>query len=245
MKAILTGHSRGLGAAIASELLAAGIPLLALARHENTELAARYPGLIEQVCLDLADPAALAGWLAGDVLERFISDAGEILLINNAGMLGPVAPAGRQNADEIIRAVNLNVTGPLLLANALAGRHDGGLRILHVSSGAARDAYPGWSIYGATKAALDHHARAVAQDRQPGLKICSLAPGVIDTDMQAEIRHASPEQFPLLERFRALKQDGLLASPQEVAAKLVSYLLGDDYGQQPVADLRTLDSARA
>ena len=243
MKAILTGHSRGLGAAIADELLTTGIPVLALARHGNAELAARHPDLLTQIALDLGDPAALAGWLAGGEAGHFLGDVEEVLLINNAGTLGPVAPAGRQPADAIVHAVNLNVTGPLLLANALAGR-PGALRILHISSGAARDAYPGWSIYGATKAALDHHARAVAQEGRPGLRICSLAPGVVDTDMQAEIRQATAEQFPLLERFRALKRDGLLASPAAVAAKLVAYLRGDDFGRLPVADLRTLDSAR-
>lgn len=239
MKAILTGHSRGLGAAIADELLAAGIPVLALARHGNAELAARHPELLREVALDLADPAAVVAWLAGSALQDFLGETGEVLLINNAGTLGPVAPAGRQEAAAIARAVSLNVSAPLLLANALAAR-PGALRILHVSSGAARDAYPGWSIYGATKAALDHHARAVAQEGRPGLRICSLAPGVVDTDMQAEIRKLGPDQFPLLERFQALKRDGLLASPAAVAARLVAYLRDDDFGRQPVADLRKL-----
>jgi NAD(P)-dependent dehydrogenase (short-subunit alcohol dehydrogenase family) len=243
MKAILTGHSRGLGAAIADALLAAGIPVLALARHGNAELAARHPDLLTEIALDLGDPSALASWLASGALDQFLGDTSDVLLINNAGTLGPVAPAGRQQAEAIIHAVSLNVTGPLLLANALAAR-PGALRILHVSSGAARDAYPGWSIYGATKAALDHHARAVAQERRPDLRICSLAPGVVDTEMQAEVRQATPEQFPLVERFRALKRDGLLAAPAAVAAKLVAYLRSDDFGRQPVADLRTLDSSR-
>ncbi|MGE5651882.1 MAG: SDR family NAD(P)-dependent oxidoreductase, partial [Bacillota bacterium] len=98
--------------------------------------------------------------------------------------------------------------------------------------------YPGWSVYCATKAALDHHARAVVLDKNDALRICSLAPGVIDTGMQAEIRASSLEQFPLRERFDALKRDGALTAPDDGAARLVDYLLSDSFGRDPVADLR-------
>lgn len=111
-------------------------------------------------------------------------------------------------------------------------------RILHVSSGAARNAYPGWSVYCATKAALDHHARATVLDAAPGLRICSLAPGVIDTDMQAEIRATSLDRFPIRERFEALKREGQLTGAAECALKLVDFVLAGGYGEQPIADLR-------
>jgi len=155
-------------------------------------------------------------------------------------MLGPVAPLGRQDGNELVRAVNLNVTVPLLLGDGLARRHPGPLRIVHVSSGAARTAYAGWSLYGATKAALDHHARCVLADARPGLRICSLAPGVIDTDMQTAVRQAPAQDFPLRERFLALKQEGLLSTPEAAADRLVRHLLSDDFGKEAVADLRDL-----
>jgi hypothetical protein len=237
IKAIVTGHSRGLGAAVAAQLRARGIPVLALSRHatpaSDTDLT--------QVILDLADLEALASWIAGDALERYIGDARRVLLINNAGMLGPVGPLGLQDAAGIARAISLNVAAPLMLAAAVAADAQGReRRILHVSSGAARNAYPGWSIYCATKAALDQHARAVALDRVPGLSICSLAPGVIDTDMQAEIRAENPGRFPLRERFETLKREGQLASPEDCAQRLISHALSEGFGQQPVADLRDL-----
>jgi benzil reductase ((S)-benzoin forming) len=242
MKAILTGHTRGLGAAVAEELLARGIPVLALAQTRQAALAERFPALLEQVELDLADSAALSRWLAGGPLERFLAGCETALLVNNAGVLQPMGPAGAQDAPAIARAISLNVTAPLMLTNALvaATPEAAGRRILHVSSGAARSPYPGWSIYCATKAALDHHARTVALDRVPGLRISSLAPGVIDTDMQAEIRASSAERFPLRERFVALKRQGQLSSPGDAAARLVAYLLGENFGQEPVTDLREL-----
>lgn len=239
-KAIVTGHTRGLGAAIAESLLSRNIAVMGLSRTRNAALAGRHPGALEQIELDLADPAALERWLAGDAVARFVSGSDFVLLVNNAGVVQPIGPLDGQPVSAVSRAVSLNVAAPLMLASAFAAATGAASdrRILHVSSGAARNAYPGWAVYCATKAALDHHARGVALDRTPGLRICSLAPGVIDTDMQTQIRASSLEQFPMRERFEALKRDGGLATPEGCAARLVGYLLSDAFGDAPVADLR-------
>ncbi|MEX3822114.1 SDR family NAD(P)-dependent oxidoreductase, partial [Paraburkholderia sp. BR14262] len=147
----------------------------------------------------------------------------------------------------IARAVTLNVAAPLMLANALAATSAPGAsasrRIVHISSGAARNAYAGWSVYCATKAALDHHARAVALDAPAGLRICSIAPGVIDTGMQRMIRATSVDQFPMRERFEQLKQNGLLSTPEAAAQQLIDYALSDAFGSLPVVDVRELGKA--
>jgi benzil reductase ((S)-benzoin forming) len=240
MKAILTGHSRGLGAAIGAELLARRIPVLALARARNAELDKRFPDALEQHEIDLADSAAIAQWLAGDTLRRFLAGCNAVLLINNAGTVQPVGPLDSQEPSAIARAVALNVAAPLMLASAIAALSTGATdrRILHVSSGAGQNAYPGWSVYCATKAALDHHARATVLDQTPALRICSLAPGVIDTAMQAEIRATPLEKFPIRARFEALKSNGELTSPEQCAQRMVEYLLSERFGSAPVADLR-------
>lgn len=243
MKAILTGHTRGLGAAIAQELLLRGIPLLGISRHGNAVLAGQFPALLQQAEVDLASPEALLRWLAGRTLQSYLAGCKAVLLINNAGTVQPVGAIHVQDPVQVAQAVGLNVAAPMMLASAVAAI--GGdaaaprdLRILHISSGAGRSAYAGWSVYCATKAALDHHARAVALDQAPGVRICSLAPGVIDTDMQAEIRATPLERFPLRERFDALKRDGLLVDPADCARRLVDFLLSLRFGQAPVADLR-------
>jgi NAD(P)-dependent dehydrogenase (short-subunit alcohol dehydrogenase family) len=233
IKAVLTGHSRGLGAAIAAELAAHGIPTLALARHSGVATEG-----LAQVELDLSDTAALAAWLAGEQLATFVAGAGTVLLINNAGMLQPVGPIATQAPDQVARAIALNVAAPLMLAAAVAALPAADRRVLHVSSGAGRSGYPGWAVYCAGKAALDNHARAAALDEAPGLRICSLAPGVIDTDMQAQIRASDLASFPLRERFEALKREGRLDTPADCARKLVRFALSPDFGQQAVADLR-------
>lgn len=240
MKAIVTGHTKGLGAAIASDLLTRDIPVLGLARSFSPAMQARCPGLLSQIVLDLADAGALGAWLAGSALRHFMAGDDTILLINNAGVVQPVGSLRDQNPMDVARAVALNIAAPLMLAAAVVAHSDGAeRRILHVSSGAGRNAYPGWSVYCATKAALDQHARAVALDALAGVRICSLAPGVIDTDMQAEIRATPPERFPLRERFVALQRAGELSPPQQTARALVEYLLAPGYGREPVDDLRS------
>ncbi|VXC18631.1 Short-chain dehydrogenase/reductase SDR [Burkholderia sp. 8Y] len=240
--AIVTGHTRGLGAALADTLLSRDADVLAISRQRNAGLAARYPGRLHEVELDLADFPAVGVWLADGALGRFLARAERVLLINNAGMLAPVGPLADQDAGAVARAVSLNVAAPLMLAAAFAAAsaHAADRRVVHVSSGAARNAYPGWSIYCATKAALDHHARAVALDDNGGLRICSVAPGVVDTDMQAEIRSAALDRFPLRESFDALKREGQLSTPEQSAQKLVDYLLSDAFGGVATADVREL-----
>jgi NAD(P)-dependent dehydrogenase (short-subunit alcohol dehydrogenase family) len=242
MKAIVTGHARGLGAALAEQLLVRDIAVLGISRSGNSGLAARFPHTLEQAALDLSDSAALARWLASDTVQRFLSGCSTALLINNAGTVRPVGPAGTQDIEEIAKAIALNVTAPLMLANAFAAAASSASdkRILHISSGAGQSAVPGWGIYCATKAALDQHARATMADRVAGLRISSISPGVVDTDMQAEIRATAPELFPLHEQFASLKRDGALASPQDCACRLIDYLLGPRFGDVPVTHLQEM-----
>lgn len=242
IKAIVTGHSLGLGAAIANQLLLQGIPVLGIARSSCPELAARFPARISEVALDLTQPERLARWLDGETMRMFLAGCDHALLINNAGMLQPIGSLDMQDPRRVADAINLNVTAALMLASAFAAASTGAAqrRILHVSSGAARSPYPGWSVYCASKAALDHHARAVSLDASPGLRICSLAPGVIDTAMQADIRASSLEQFPLRDKFVAMQQSGGLAQPGPTAERLLRFLLDAQFGTTPIADLRDL-----
>ncbi|HRM71212.1 MAG TPA: SDR family oxidoreductase [Thauera phenylacetica] len=247
IKAIVTGHSRGLGEALAAALLQRGVAVLGLSRQGNAALAARHGGALSELALDLGEGggAALVSWLDSGALSRWL-DGGEgtetAILVNNAGTLAPMGLLGMHGARAIAQGVMLNLSAPLMLSDAFcrATRDLSDRRILHVSSGAARTPYAGWSVYCATKAALDHHARAVQLDAVPGLRICALAPGVIDTGMQAEIRASTPERFPLRDRFAEMQASGGLVAPDECAMHLVDFLLDEDFGREPVADLRDL-----
>ena len=235
-KLIITGHTRGLGRALAELYLQRGWQVLGLARGRADMVSPK----LRQVRIDLADGAALAAWLSSGLLRDFLADAGSILLANNAGTVSPNALLGRQRPSETLSAVALNVTAPLLLANAALAARPARvpLDILHIGSGAGRKNYPGWSVYGATKAALDHHARCVAAEGHESVRIACLAPGVVDTAMQGEIRAADEADFPMQPRFAALKEDGGLQSAEETAVKIAAYVESARFGEEAAADIR-------
>lgn len=236
-KLIITGHTRGLGRALAELYLRRGWRVLGLARGEA---ALRPSENLHQVSIDLADGAALAARLSDGLLWDFLADAGKILLINNAAAVSPNAVSGRQRPSEILSAVSLNVAAPLLLANAVLAARPAlvPLDILHIGSGAGRKSYAGWSVYGASKAALDHHARCLAAEHHENVRAACLAPGVVDTDMQAQIRASDAAAFPLHARFVSLKNEGGLQTAADTAAKIAAYVESERFGTEAAADIR-------
>ena len=244
---ILTGASRGLGRAMAEQLLAADRLLLTISRKPDAALApiaASRGARLEQWALDLAHDvgvaARLEAWLRQHGAARFKAAT----LINNAGVLGHVGPLQGAEAEATIAAFRVGLEAPALLSAAFLRVTDGWQiprRILNISSGAGRRAIAGWPAYCAVKAGLDHLSRVMAEDeaRRPnGAKIASLAPGVIDTEMQANLRAAEAEGFPDQPRFKELKASGQLAGSQEAAGRVLAYLARADFGANPVADVR-------
>ncbi len=243
---ILTGASRGLGAALAEQLLAPGVTLLAMSRREHpglAELASAAGASCEQWSVDLAEPlaaAALEAWLGAFDAERFATAT----LINNAAALARVGPLETSDPEDLSRALRVGLEAPLLLAAAfLRGTQHwhAERRLLNISSGLGRYAMAGQAAYCAVKAGLDHASRAIALDaagQARGVKVVSLAPGVVDTDMQTQLRESDPAGFPDRERFVELKLQGRLDTPAEAAAKVLRCLQSSDFGREPVADVR-------
>ena len=121
----------------------------------------------------------------------------------------------------------------------MSARPDGvHLKIVHIGSGAGRREYAGWSVYGAGKAALDRHALCAAAEGHPAFSIACIAPGVVDTEMQREIRNADCRDFPLQPRFRALKDGAKLQTAADTAAKIAAMIEAEDFGGKPLADVR-------
>lgn len=244
---ILTGASRGLGAGIARQLLAADVHLLTLSRHPDPGLAdaAKRSGTaLEQWALDLGhdigSAARLETWLHRHSPSSYVSAA----LINNAGLLGHVGPVERSDAETLAAVLRVGLEAPILLTSAFLRATRGWAidkRVLNISSGAGRRPIAGWSAYCAVKAGLDQFARVVATDEallaNPA-RIVSLAPGVIDTDMQGELRSAEASGFPEQSNFIELKNRGQLPSPDAAGARVLAYLNRDDFGRNPVADVR-------
>ncbi len=244
---IITGSSRGLGAALVAQRLLPGHRVLGIARLRNPALQAQADAAgicLEQWPLDLTDAVAAAQclqhWLSGLDGSHYASAT----LINNAGVVGQLAALDQVPLGALSQALRVGLEAALLLSAAFidASRDwSGARRVLNISSGLGRHAMAGSAVYCAAKAGMDHFSRAVALE-QAGLanpaRIVSMAPGVIDTDMQAELRGADPLRFPERARFLQLQADGVLVSPQDCAARLLARLEREDFGQEVIADIR-------
>lgn len=249
--AIVTGASRGMGAAIAQALLESGHRVLCISRNESDALArvAHAHGVqCEQWRADLADPAPVAKRLEEWLQAQDARDIGRASLVNNAAAIANLVPLEASEPQDLARTLRVGLEAPLLLTAAFlrgtAGwpaRAAGACRVLNISSGLGRRAMASQGAYCAVKAGLDHFTRALALEQSTALhpvRVVSLAPGVIDTDMQTAIRAADPAGFPDHARFVELKSAGHLDSPAQAAAKVLAYLARADFGTNPVADVR-------
>ena len=236
-----------MGLAMAEQLLNAGHDLLCIARHPNDRLQARAgaKGLhCEQWPQDLtraeAAAAKLEGWLAG--LDG--ADYASATLINNAGVLPLIAPLASVPAAGIADALRVNLEAPMLLTSVFLRATQawkGQRKVLNISSGLGHRAMASQAVYCAAKAGMDHYTRCVALEeagKRNGAKICSLAPGVIDTDMQVQLRSADASEFPDIAGFIGLKERGALTSPSQAAARVLAFLVRPGFGSNPVADVR-------
>lgn len=243
--AIITGASRGLGQALAQGLLKPGVQLITVARSHDAALAAQAAASacqLQQIQADLADPAA-AQAAAEQIAASLPAGAQRYLLINNAGTVDPVHLASNlDNAAAIAGAFNLNVTSAIVLTAAFLRATQGAAdrRIVNISSGAGRSPTPGWGVYCATKAALDHYTQVLNTENH-GVRAVSLAPGVIDTGMQEKIRGSAAGDFPNVERFAQMHEQGQLPSAAAVAEKIQRYIARDDFGATVLDDIRNYD----
>jgi benzil reductase ((S)-benzoin forming) len=231
----VSGGSSGIGRALVDERPWPEARVLNLSRRAA-------PGS-EHVPVDLATPA---GWerAAACFTRELAAFSGELaIFVHAAGTLTPIRFAGDGDPDAYEHNVLLNSAAPQVLGDAflraLAGRPARGW-LLFLGSGAATGIYEGWSGYSAGKAATDHWARTVGAEqasRGNRCRIVCVAPGVVATPMQEEIRATPGEHFPQRERFEALHRDGSLREPAEVARELWA-LRDRDLANGAVIDLR-------
>jgi benzil reductase ((S)-benzoin forming) len=244
---IVTGSSRGLGAAIAEQLLQPGHRLLCMARRPNDRLAELATGRgasLEQWQVDLAAPAAVAArlddWLGG--LDG--ANLASATLINNAGVLSRMGPIDATTSDDLANALRVGLEAPMLLTAAFLRQTRQWTvprKVLNISSGLGRRAMAGSASYCAAKAGLDHFSRCTALDeaaRPNGARIVSLAPGVIDTDMQSELRAGDPTGFPDRANFVQLKAAGQLVTPADTARRVLAWLARPGFGEPVIGDVR-------
>lgn len=244
---IVTGASKGLGEAIAKQLVDKDNVLFTIARSASEslkELAEVKGCSLHQIHCDLSDGRALPFIMKEMVSSINLEEAEGIYLINNAGVIAPISPIEGCSSEAIIINVAVNLTAPTIMVSEfirLLEGYTGEKRVINISSGAGKHPYSGWSIYCATKAGLDLFTETVGleqKEKRFPVEILSLAPGIVDTPMQGEIRESSESDFPDIHRFKEFKEQGHLSKPEDVAVKVVSLLHSKSFEQGGVLDVR-------
>jgi benzil reductase ((S)-benzoin forming) len=222
---IVTGTTKGLGAALVDVLAADSQNfVVTLSRAPTGDAGGASP---TNVFLEAAKPESIEAAFAEAAKRAPAGPFARVVLINNAGVVMPVSPFDELDAKLLVDHLNINVVAPMLLTRFFAQAFRGKARerlVINISSGAAKRAIAGWSAYCTAKAALEMATRVAALEAattDPGLAICSLAPGVVDTPMQTQIRTVSEHNFPDVARFKAMKAEGALRNAHDVAKDIV------------------------
>ncbi|WP_391206387.1 SDR family NAD(P)-dependent oxidoreductase [Psychrobacillus sp. L4] len=239
---IITGTTSGIGLELVNQLLEAGHTVYGIARKENDIDHPRY----HHVLLDLTETSKLADTM-GYIVKENSSEASSFTLINNAGTIEPIGMVGEIDGKLIAKSIAVNLTAPMVLTGAFIhalAAIDMPKKVVQISSGAGRNALGGWSSYCAGKAGLDRFTEAVQleeSNKLNGVRLVSIAPGIIDTNMQQTIRESSTSAFPSVERFKEYKASGQLSNVNDVAEKLIGFIESDQFYKVDVlTDLRNL-----
>lgn len=224
--AIVTGASGGLGAAIACWLAKVGTRVVLAARNEDrlrqtSQKIEQLGGNSLIVKADIADAEACRKVVdtALDQYQRI--DA----LVNNAGIIAPLSSIAEADIALWRAAIDINLLGPFYLTHlALASIVSVNGRVINISSSAANIPLPAASAYCASKAALTHFNRVLAEE-EAKITAVSIRPGVVDTPMQDQIRREGPAamQPDQIAFYRDLKIQGQL-EPPEVPGRSIAWL---------------------
>jgi NAD(P)-dependent dehydrogenase (short-subunit alcohol dehydrogenase family) len=228
--AIVTGGGRGIGRATAVALGEAGAEVVIVARSQRA---------IEAVAQEIRDQGGQALAIPADVSDPASVDlmvvqalraSGHIdILINNAGVIAPIGMTWEVPPFIWQRNINVNLVGAFICTHAVLSHmlhqepRDGVRgKIIHISSGAAESVVPGWGAYSAAKAGVDQFTRVLAAElKSYGVTVNGVRPGIVNTQMQTEVRDTSREQFPDRARFERYYQKGQLRPPEEAAQLLL------------------------
>ncbi len=215
----ITGSSSGIGKALAEELLKDEHHVVhGMARRQTIEHP-RY----RHTTMDFAWQEAVLNFS----FEPHPDDTKRIVLVNNAGTLGDMGYLGEMRDEDIAASLNVNLLTPAVLTNKFLHQfagHPAEKVIINITSGAATSAYDGWSIYCTSKAGVDMLTRVGVEERKyrhdGRTHILGIAPGVVDTQMQNQIRNSSELEFSRVEKFHQLKANNQLYRAEDVAKEL-------------------------
>lgn len=227
----ITGTSSGIGYALTNHILSTendslveGTSRTQTIHHQN----------YKHHSFDLSEIDNLIGFFGKiDLQKRIKSKIDKVVLINNAGTLGEVGYVGKIPSKEIIKTMNINTIAPFVLMNEFLKTFDtatfGKIEkvIINISSGASKRPIDGWASYCASKASLNLFSEVIKEEEKQlndNTQIFNVSVGVVDTNMQGQIRKTKESEFSNVEYFKELKQNNELASPKFIAEKIYSII---------------------
>ncbi len=236
---IITGGNKGLGYGLSKEYHKNGYRVISISRSKIAKLYA-----LEQYQCDLSNSEAIES-VVHEIFSHLDKDTTKILtLINNAGDLGNVKTLENIAPEEISYTIKVNLIAPLIL-NSLFIKLSKGWeckkKIINISSGAAIKPYESWSMYCASKAGVDMMTKVIAKEQKNiknGVKIISIYPGVVDTNMQEKVREIPKENFKSVQRFINFYENGELFTPKQVAKKIYQLEISGKLKNGRILDVR-------
>lgn len=240
---IVTGGSKGIGNGIIEAYQKLDYRLFSISRTKNTQHAEG----VEHIQLDLSESKNAETILPSIFQLLDGKNIEAITLINNAATLGIVDTVENIGEADIQKTIALNLTAPFLLTASfirLTQQWTCTKKIINISSGAVKNPYYGWAVYASTKAAIDMMTKIVALEQEHakhGVKIISIHPGVIDTEMQAQIRKTDESKFKDVKRFIDLKNENKLATPADIGAKIYGVAMDDTIATGSIVNLREVN----
>ncbi len=219
MVVYITGTGKGIGKSLAEKFLENNYKVFGLSRNNTI----KHPNF-EFIKIDLSKLDEVK-----KVTFQLFND--EVLLINNAGIIGALKPIGNQTSEEIEETNFINLLSPQILINKFISQYKNSLhqhKIINISSGAAKYPIDAWATYCSSKSAIDLFSETVNVEflnrKMNNWKIYSIAPGVVNTEMQKTIRSADINQFKEKERFIQLHENGDLVTSKSVADNIYHFI---------------------
>lgn len=229
--AFVTGVSRGLGEALAHELLRYDYDVIGMGRQNGPSLMPVSSSRYRFVPVDLSDPVASSA--VAEKLFESVKAGGpaEAVLVYNAAAATPIGLMESVDLRETLAGLNVNLVSAILLTQAFFRAFQESAfptRIVHLSSSSAETPTAGSALYGVAKAGVEKlvAAAAIEAPHAQNKTVCiGFRPGVMEGERQDNLRAYSPEELPSVEQFREFERKGWLRPPAVVAKLLVEELV--------------------
>lgn len=223
---IITGANKGLGKAFHDLFIEKGnCIVVSISRRLSPDQQHLIDNGNKQFVFIQTDLSQLKNSSSLKQLDQFVETVDSTILISNAGIVGPINSIGMLNDEELLNSVYVNAISPAIIINYVIKLFSNKkLDILHISSGAAQKVIEGWATYCSGKAYMQMFINALQSQVKDNalITVHNINPGLIDTQMQQDIRNSNTEGFSRYADFVRFKNEGKLQDAAIVAANILT-----------------------